>query len=259
MLLTSKALDITARRCLSSPYPSKADLYALSQLLSTVLPPTVQQPAIDIFVSALHNLSKAMPSSSSADAFKAQEAVGTVIACLKEQQPAPESTSSAQSVSSDIPERAAALDNEIQVLQYKLAANDPASVRYAMSDTDHCTQVGKSAFSSPLACATILPYHGPVNPHSLPTFCPPHLQVYQGHTMAVGLSAPTAPTSLPFGAQFCVSLIQQTCPCVINPLPWTRLLRRLHVQGAPACNTAYCRAVCRALGLVSAADSYNST
>lgn len=129
MLLTSKALDITARRCLSSPFPSKPDLAALSQLLSAVLPPTVQQSAIQAFVTALHELVKAVPASSSADVSKAQEAVGTVIACLKEPQPVTESSSSAHPISAAKTERAHALTHEIGHLQYKLAGDGIPDIR----------------------------------------------------------------------------------------------------------------------------------
>lgn len=123
VLLTSEALDITARRCLRSPYPSKADLTAFTQLLSAVLPPTAQQPAIKAFAAAILDLTKVLPTGSNASALTsaAQDAVKSILACLKEAQPAAESASSAQSVSSDVPERAAALSDEIYGLQSKLS------------------------------------------------------------------------------------------------------------------------------------------
>ena len=133
VLLTSEALEITARRCLSSPYPSKADLAVFTQLLSAVLPPTIQKPVIQACVSALHDLTSLLPGNSNEVTAQAQKAVGAVIACFKDSQPAAENASSAQSVNSDIPERAAALSDEIYALQSSLP--EDATARWAPSCT----------------------------------------------------------------------------------------------------------------------------
>lgn len=125
-LLTSEALEITVQRCLVSPFPSQADLAALAQLLSAVLPQTAGPSAVQALLRALQDLIKALPSSSSSLTTEAQQAVSAAVACVRTPQPTIESISSAQSVSSDAVEQAASLSDEIDALQSSIS-NAPST------------------------------------------------------------------------------------------------------------------------------------
>lgn len=129
MLLISEALEVSAQRCLETPYPSEADLTEYGDLLVACLPASVLEEQIQALLSSIHHLEKIITSFAVRKGIKAQalQAINAAVACLKEPQGQPETTSSAPSVNSEVLDLAANQAHELEDIAKKIG--EPSSWR----------------------------------------------------------------------------------------------------------------------------------
>lgn len=120
----SRALEITAQRCLEAPFPDRYDLAHLAGVIFAAQPSFAKHDTLDALLSAIVQLGKLLPASKgqhSADVLQAaQAAVASVMHSLKEQSPV-DSTSSVQSFDSDLPDRAALQAQELEGIGREMA------------------------------------------------------------------------------------------------------------------------------------------
>ncbi|KAL3140871.1 hypothetical protein ABBQ32_005407 [Trebouxia sp. C0010 RCD-2024] len=129
MLLISEALEISAQRCLEAPLPTAADLDEYGDLLVACLPANVREEQVQALLSSIHHLGKIVTALHAKKGIKAQaqQAIVAAVACLKEPQMQPETTSSAPSVNSEVLDLAANQAHELEDIAKRIG--EPSSWR----------------------------------------------------------------------------------------------------------------------------------
>lgn len=141
MLLISEALEMSAQRCLEAPLPTAADLDEYGDLLVACLPAGVREEQVQALLSSIHHLGKIVTALHAKKGIRAQaqQAIVAAVACLKEPQTQPETTSSAPSVNSEVLDLAANQAHELEDIAKRIG--EPSSWRQALNC---CTSWPKS-------------------------------------------------------------------------------------------------------------------
>ena len=132
MFLISEALEISAQRCLDTPLPATTDLEEFGDLLVSCLPTSVHEEQVQALLSSIHHLGKIVTALHAKKGIKPQalQAIVAAVACLKEPQAQPETTSSAPSVNSEVLDLAANQAHELEDIAKRIG--EPSSWRQAL-------------------------------------------------------------------------------------------------------------------------------